>query len=223
MPERCPTPPFGEYVRPGPSSSATARAASCPSSAGLILLVIIFQVQDSVFLSAGNLTNLLVQGSVFVLLGMAEIWVLILGEIDLSVGYVAGIGGAITAILARPAAQPPVVGRHPRAAWRPPRPSARSGGPWSSGCACRRSWSPWPACSASEGVLLYLVNANGTGGTIRITDSVLLDIANGNLSPTAGWIVVIISVVLFGGAHHRAGPASPGAAVWWPRRWPSRC
>ncbi len=70
--------------------------------AGLILLVIIFQVQDSVFLSAGNLTNLLVQGSVFVLLGMAEVWVLILGEIDLSVGYVAGIGAVITAILAAP-------------------------------------------------------------------------------------------------------------------------
>ena len=71
-----------------------------PVVAGLILLVIIFQVQDSVFLSAGNLTNLLVQGSVFVLLGMAEVWVLILGEIDLSVGYVAGVGAVITAILA---------------------------------------------------------------------------------------------------------------------------
>ena len=70
-----------------------------PVLGGLILLVVIFQIQDSVFLSAGNLVNLLVQGSVFVLLGMAEIWVLVLGEIDLSVGYVAGIGGTVTAIL----------------------------------------------------------------------------------------------------------------------------
>ena len=79
MPESSPNSPSASTSRPGPSASATARAGSCRWSAGLILLVIIFQVQDSVFLSAGNLTNLLVQGSVFVLLGMAEVWVLILG------------------------------------------------------------------------------------------------------------------------------------------------
>ena len=49
-----------------------------------------------------------------------------------------------------------------------------------------------------EGVLLYLVNANGTGGTIRITDSVLLDLANGNLSAYAGWIVMAVAVAGFG-------------------------
>src|ERR1019366_10229089 len=48
-----------------------------------------------------------------------------------------------------------------------------------------------------EGVLLYLVNANGTGGTIRITDNVLLDVTAGNLSPVAGWMLMVATVALF--------------------------
>ena len=90
---------LGEYVRAWGMRIRSGESGVLPVIGGLILLVIIFQAKDSVFLSAGNLVNLLVQGSVFILLGMAEIWVLVLGEIDLSVGYVAGIGGTITAIL----------------------------------------------------------------------------------------------------------------------------
>ena len=41
--------------------------------------------------------NLLVQAAVFSLLAMAEVFVLILGEIDLSAGFVAALGGAIMA------------------------------------------------------------------------------------------------------------------------------
>ncbi len=74
-----------------------------------------------------------------------------------------------------------------------------------------------------EGVLLYLVNANGTGGTIRITDPVLIDIANGNLSTAAGWIVMIV----VGGAgrrgHRSAGTVTAGPADWSPHRWSSPC
>jgi len=58
--------------------------------------VIFFQAKNSLFLSAGNLVNLMVQGAPFVLLGMAEVFVLLLGEIDLSVGYNAGIGAVAT-------------------------------------------------------------------------------------------------------------------------------
>ncbi len=42
------------------------------------------------FLSAGNLVNLFVQAALFIMFGAAEIFVLLLSEIDLSVGYVAG-------------------------------------------------------------------------------------------------------------------------------------
>jgi len=64
-----------------------------------VLISIPFQVANSHFLTANNLVNLLVQAAVFSLLAMAEVFVLILGEIDLSTGFVAGVGGAIMAVL----------------------------------------------------------------------------------------------------------------------------
>src|SRR5580704_15869762 len=71
-----------------------------PVLGGLILIIIIFQTQKSVFLSAADLTNLLVQGSTYVLLGMAEVFVLLLGEIDLSIGYLGAVGAVVTAAIA---------------------------------------------------------------------------------------------------------------------------
>ena len=63
------------------------------------MLVIYFYIRNHVFFVRENLTNLFIQSTVFILLGMAEIWLLLLGEIDLSLGYVLGIGGAIAAIV----------------------------------------------------------------------------------------------------------------------------
>jgi D-xylose transport system permease protein len=188
---------LGEYIRVVGKRIRSGESGVLPVLGGLILLVIIFQVQDSVFLSAGNLVNLLVQGSVFILLGMAEIWVLVLGEIDLSVGYVAGIGGTITAILSTTHGLPWWVAVLGGVAA-----TAAIGAVWGT-LVIRLRLPSFVVTLAGllgmEGVLLYLVNANGTGGTIRITDPVLIDIANGNLSTAAGWIVMIVSVALVGG------------------------
>lgn len=73
-----------------------------PVILGLVIVAIIFQLQQSVFLSAGNLVNLLEQAGPFIMLGMAEVFVLLLGEIDLSIGYSGAVGAAIMAILAAP-------------------------------------------------------------------------------------------------------------------------
>ena len=63
------------------------------------MIGIIFQSLNGHFLSPVNLTDLLVQGAVFMLLGMSEVFALLLGDIDLSIGFVSGIGGVITAEL----------------------------------------------------------------------------------------------------------------------------
>ena len=209
---------LGEYVRALGKRVRSGESGVLPVLGGLILLVIVFQVQDSVFLSAGNLVNLLVQGSVFILLGMAEIWVLVLGEIDLSVGYSAGVGATIAAILSTTHGLPWYV--------------AIAGGVLT--CAVIGAVIggivivfrlpsfivSLAALLGLQGVLLYLINANGTGGTIRITDTVLSDLANGNMSVAAGWIVMIAGVVLFGGItflrdrHRRlSGLVAPPLAV----------
>ncbi len=70
-----------------------------PVLLGLAALVIYFYIRNSVFLTAGNITNLFIQATIFILLGMAEIWVLLLGEIDLSIGFVAAMGAAVATIL----------------------------------------------------------------------------------------------------------------------------
>ncbi len=209
---------LGEFVRAWAKQIRRGESGVLPVLGGLILLVIIFQAKDSVFLSAGNLVNLLVQGSVFVLLGMAEIWVLVLGEIDLSVGYVAGIGGTITAILSTTHNLPwwvAIIGGMLA--------TAAIGAVWGT-LVIRLRLPSFVVTLAGllgmEGLLLYLVNANGTGGTIRINSTVLLDIANGNMSVTAGWIVMVVAVAAFGGVtvlrdrHRRnSGLVAPPLAV----------
>jgi D-xylose transport system permease protein len=209
---------LGEYVRATGKRIRSGESGVLPVLGGLILLVVIFQIQDSVFLSAGNLVNLLVQGSVFVLLGMAEVWVLVLGEIDLSVGYVAGIGGTITAILSTTHGLPWWVAIAGGIAT-----TAVIGAVWGT-LVIRLRLPSFVVTLAGllgmEGVLLYLVNANGTGGTIRITNSVLLDLANGNMSTTAGWIVMIAVVAVFGivtflrdGHRRSSGLVAPPLAI----------
>ncbi len=219
MPERVPDSTFGQYVTEWAKRIRYGESGVLPVVAGLILLVVIFQVQDSVFLSAGNLTNLLVQGSVFVLLGMAEVWLLILGEIDLSVGYNAGVCGVITAILAGPPHNLPwwlavAIGLAV---------SSAIGALWGVIVVMLRLPSfvvTLAGLLGLEGVLLYLVSTNGASGTIRINSNVLLDITNGNLSPAAGWILAVITIVLFSGLtilgdlrRHRHGLVAPPLAI----------
>ena len=92
-----------EYVRSSVARIRAGEAGILPVVGGLFLVSILFQSLNSNFLTAGNLVNLLIQAAVFALLGMGEVFVLLLGEIDLSVGYVAGMGAVIMADAAGPA------------------------------------------------------------------------------------------------------------------------
>ena len=74
-------------------------SGALPIILGLIAIVIFFQVKNDHFLTAGNLVNLMIQSVPFIMLGMAEIFVLLLGEIDLSVGSLSGLAGATFAVL----------------------------------------------------------------------------------------------------------------------------
>ncbi len=76
-----------------------------PVVAGMVLIAIVFQAisPSNVFLSAGNIVNLFQQSAVFMVLAMAECFVLVLGEIDLSVGYVGPLAGIVTIQLVEPA------------------------------------------------------------------------------------------------------------------------
>src|ERR671933_2719041 len=58
----------------------------------------IFQAKESRFLTATNLTNLVLQITAVGLISVGVVFVLLLGEIDLSVGAVSGLTSAIMAV-----------------------------------------------------------------------------------------------------------------------------
>ena len=66
---------------------------------GLAVIWAIFQFQNDRFLSAENLTNLMLQITAVGLISVGVVYVLLLGEIDLSVGAVSGLAAAIMAVL----------------------------------------------------------------------------------------------------------------------------
>src|SRR3954471_18454718 len=65
----------------------------------IALIWAIFQIQESRFLTATNLTNLVLQITAVGLISVGIVLVLLLGEIDLSVGAVSGLCAAIMAVL----------------------------------------------------------------------------------------------------------------------------
>jgi D-xylose transport system permease protein len=75
---------------------------SLPIVIGLIIIAVVFQSQNSNFLTAGNFLNLVIQAAGIMTIAMGIVFVLLLGEIDLSVGYVSGVGGAVVALLTLP-------------------------------------------------------------------------------------------------------------------------
>ena len=169
-----------------------------PVVLGLVAIVIVFQIEKSRFLSAANLVNLLEQCAVFVVLGMAEIFVLLLGEIDLSLGFSGAVGGAVMVILA----YPPI-----NLGW-----AAAIAGGLATGTAIgftqgqiitRLRLPPFIVTLAGllfwEGFLIWIINnqSPSNGGSIRITNPTINNIVFGRLNVAIGWILLAAFVGLY--------------------------
>jgi D-xylose transport system permease protein len=191
---------LGEYARAWVKRVRGGDTGLLPVIGGLILIVIIFQAEQSTFLSSSNLVALIAEASYFVVFGMGEVFVLLLGEIDLSAGYVGLCGSAVTVIM---------VDQHYHddttlailvgLAF-----CAVSG--LIMGLLITRLRLPSFVVTLGgllgfEGVLLYLFNAyaGGQGGSVRLADSgVLYDLVQGRVTPAVSWIVMIVLVVVYG-------------------------
>src|SRR4051812_17938562 len=101
-PDAAPTETLGAYARRWWTDVRSGELGSLPIIVGLIIIAIVFQVQNSNFLTAGNFVNLIVQSAAYALVAMGIVFVLLLGEIDLSVGYVSGVAGVLAATLLLP-------------------------------------------------------------------------------------------------------------------------
>jgi D-xylose transport system permease protein len=154
---------------------------------------------------------------------MAEVFVLLLGEIDLSIGYSSIIGATFTCwLLVPPNPAPWPVAVLVGLAF-----PALYGGVQG----VIITWLRLPSFVVTlagllfgGGFILFAVNtaAPGSGGSIRLYNNVLSDIESGSLSPAASWIVMAAAVVLAGTLfvvrdnRRRAGTlAAPPASVTW--------
>ncbi len=75
---------------------------SLPIIFALLAIAIFFQTKNSHFDDPGNVVNLMIQMAGFTTIGLGVVFVLLLGEIDLSAGYVSGVCGVIAAKLTEP-------------------------------------------------------------------------------------------------------------------------
>ena len=93
---------MGGYLRVWWQRVRAGDSGVLPVILGLVIVAAAFQIANGHFLSPQNLVNIFEQSSIYILLAMAEIFALLLGEIDLSTGLVMGLASVVVVELVQP-------------------------------------------------------------------------------------------------------------------------
>jgi D-xylose transport system permease protein len=184
-----------EYVQRWWVGVRNGDLGSIPIIVGIIVIAIYFQTRNSNFLTAGNFVNLIAQMSAITIIGMGIVFVLLIGEIDLSVGFVSGVGGVIAALLILPDGHNQVA---PLLACIIAVLAGVGIGVFH-GLIITKIGIPsfvvtLAGLLAWNGVVLLLI---GSRGTVVIQDDFVNGIANNFLSESAAWLVVEGAVALY--------------------------
>jgi D-xylose transport system permease protein len=171
---------------------------SLPIIVGLLVIFIVFGILEDNFITERNFTNLLLQMAAVATIAIGVVFVLLIGEIDLSVAFVSAVGGVVMTLLLRP---------------------DNPGWPWWAAIGfallCTSIIGLLQALVITKagvpsfvvtlaglliwsGVVLILTTQYSTAGTIRVQDERVVDIANGFLSDLWGWILAVAVVAAFG-------------------------
>ena len=158
---------------------------------GLALLALLFGSLDSNFYTERNFVNLLLQMAGIATIAMGVVFVLLIAEIDLSVGFVSGVGAVVMTLLLRP---------------------GETNWPWWAAIAAALAVTSvigllqgliitkanvpsfvvtLAGYLAWGGVVLILTTEASSSGTIRIQDDVVLGIANDYLPDLWGWLLLL--------------------------------
>lgn len=159
----------------------------------LALIWLIFQTQNGNFLTAFNLTNLVLQIAGVGTISIGVTLILLLGEIDLSVGAVSGLAAAVMAVL------------NVKHGWAPI-PAIFAGlavgaaiGAMNGFFVTRFNIPSFVVTLAGllawQGALLQVL---GDTGTINLTDATLVGLANTFYSATFGWILAVVVIGVYG-------------------------
>jgi len=180
---------FSDYWR----RIKTGDLGSWPIFFGLMVIVIIFQTQNENYLTPRNFVNLFVQMAGITVIAIGVVYVLLLGEIDLSIGYVSAVAAVFMTLRLRPPnswywiaaiiaalgvvaligiLQGTIITK-----FRLP-----------SFIVTLAGFLVW------NGVVLIMI---GSGGTVIVQDEIVIGIANYFLPTMLGWFLAIALVVLY--------------------------
>jgi D-xylose transport system permease protein len=165
-----------------------------PAIVGLVILCVIFAIVRPAFATSGNFANLFGQGAAVIVIAMGLVFVLLLGEIDLSAGFTSGVCAAVLAVSL--------------SAW---------GWPWYAavlaaiatgtvigsfiGTLVAKVGIPsfvvtLAAFLAFQGVVLIMISG---GKIISIKDDVIVALVNNNLPVWLGWALYLVGVLGYAG------------------------
>ena len=164
-----------------------------PAIAGFVVLSILFTLLSPYFLTERNFANLLTQAATLVMLAMALVFVILLGEIDLSAGVTSGVAMSLFVVFSDPGGlnmnwilalivallSGVVIGLFIGFF------VARIG---------------VPSFVVTLGLFLGLQGLQliiiGNGGLYRIQQPEVLAIQNSNLPPWAGWVMLVVILII---------------------------
>ena len=170
---------------------------SLPIVVGLVVIAVVFGLLDDTFFEERNFTNLLLQMAATATIAIGIVFVLLIGEIDLSAAYVSAVAGVVTALLLRP---------------------GDPGWPWwlvilialtitttigfLHALVITKAGVPSFVVTLAglliwNGVVLYLTVDYSSAGTIRIQDETVVDIANDFMSDAWGWGIGVLVVAAY--------------------------
>ncbi|PWU53578.1 ABC transporter permease [Micromonospora sp. S4605] len=187
-----PTPTLGSHVRNYAGRVRGGDIGALPAVLGLIVLCTVFSIMRPSFLTAGNFANLFTQGAAVTLIAMGLVFVLLLGEIDLSAGFASGVCAAVLANVVTVLGYP----------WYVAVLAALVTGVvigTTLGFLVAKIGIPSFVVTlagflAFQGVVLMLMEE---GTNISVRDDVLVAIANRNLPPVLGWLLAAVAVAGF--------------------------
>ena len=188
-------PSLNSYVQDWLIRVRSGDLGSLPIIIGIIAIAAIFgTLSEGIFFRERNFVNLLLQMSGLSAISMGVVFVLLIAEIDLSVGFVGAVGGVTMTLLLR---------------------EANSNWPWWAAIAAalvivtligllhgliitKASVPSFVVTLAGllawSGVVLILTTSFSTAGTIVIQDEIVLGIANSYLSTAWGWTLFVVAV-----------------------------
>ena len=188
-----------------------------PAILGLVVLLIVFSaLQGNTFTNSFNFANLLIQSAPVIVIAMGLVFVLLIGEIDLSAGFTAGVAGAVLGVVAT---------KHDMPWWLGVLGCLAAGAVVGlvNGILVARIGIPSFVVTLSgylalQGILLKVI---GQGGTIRIQSDTVLAIMSKNLPIWLGWAMFVVVVLGYAAVSFRAmqNRRSKGLVTQTPTVW----